>query len=366
VPLTADQLRRDLAIPDLSDLADGRHAIQLVAGAAAGALAAARNRNGTSCRVRWCRGPRIVPPALRDLAAEPRQWPAGDVLLACAGIAYRRDAIDWQHTGTPHQLDLWRISRRELTIADLGDMIAALLDAIVPGLPSRQIPRVHPYTIGGRQVGVLRHGTWVEVFECGLAHPAVLGGAGLHGCTGLALGMGLDRMLMLRKHIPDIRLLRSADLRIAGQMLDLRPYRPVSSQPAIRSARTPTRRRTWRSCPGHPARTCRLPRSPASAPGRISATCSSASCCAAWTGRSPTGRRTSSAIASMQRSTAARPGSGRRRELLGAGRDDPAGACVHVHRAAAQEPHQREPGPGGQLGRERRRRRDRGQHRDAG
>jgi phenylalanyl-tRNA synthetase alpha chain len=39
---------------------------------------------------------------------------------------------------------------------------------------------------------------------------------------------------MLRKQIPDIRLLRSADPRIAGQMLDLLSYRPVSSQPAIR------------------------------------------------------------------------------------------------------------------------------------
>jgi phenylalanyl-tRNA synthetase alpha chain len=38
---------------------------------------------------------------------------------------------------------------------------------------------------------------------------------------------------MLRKGIDDIRLLRSHDPRIASQMLDLDPYRPVSSQPAI-------------------------------------------------------------------------------------------------------------------------------------
>ncbi|HUQ53303.1 MAG TPA: hypothetical protein VM692_13840, partial [Gammaproteobacteria bacterium] len=43
----------------------------------------------------------------------------------------------------------------------------------------------------------------------------------------------LDRALMLRKGIDDIRLLRSADPRIAAQMLDLDAYRPVSSQPAI-------------------------------------------------------------------------------------------------------------------------------------
>ena len=271
-PLTAAQLSRDLAIPDLSDPADGLHAIQLIADVAVSALAAAWNRGDASCEVRWCRGSRIVsvadnydllgydpadvtravrysryvdsermlrshstaivPPALRHLASEER--PPADVLLACPGIAYRRDAIDWQHTGTPHQHDLWRISTSELGEPDLDEMIATLLAALAPGLTSRQELRVHPYTTGGRQVDVLHDDVWVEVAECGLAHPDVLARAGLRGYTGLAVGMGLDRLLMLRKRIPDIRLLRSPDPRIASQMLDLLPYRPVSSQPAIR------------------------------------------------------------------------------------------------------------------------------------
>jgi phenylalanyl-tRNA synthetase alpha chain len=43
--------------------------------------------------------------------------------------------------------------------------------------------------------------------------------------------MGLDRLLMLRKGIPDIRLLR--DPQVAAQMQDLAPYRAVSRQPAV-------------------------------------------------------------------------------------------------------------------------------------
>src|SRR5215469_10534409 len=235
-PLSAGQLSRDLSIPDLSDPADGPHAIQLIANIAVSALEAAWTREAASCEVRWCRGPRIVPiadnydrlgydpadvtraarytryvdqermlrshstaivpSALRQLAAE--RQPSADVLLACPGISYRRDAIDWQHTGTPQQLDLWRISRRELAASDLDEMIAALLDELLPGLRCRHEPRVHPYTTGGRQVDVLHDGVWVEIAECGLAHPAVLAGAGLRGYTGLALGMGLDRLLMLR------------------------------------------------------------------------------------------------------------------------------------------------------------------------
>jgi len=73
----------------------------------------------------------------------------------------------------------------------------------------------------------------VEIWECGIAHPGVLAPAGLAGHGGLALGMGLDRMLMLVKGIPDIRLLRSADPRIAGQMRDLAAYQPVSSMPPV-------------------------------------------------------------------------------------------------------------------------------------
>jgi phenylalanyl-tRNA synthetase alpha chain len=256
----------------LSDPAEGPHAIQLIADLAVSALGAAWNSNEASCEVRWCRGPRIVPvadnydrlgydpadvtravrytryvddermlrshstaavpPALRLLAAE--HHPPADVLLACPGIAYRRDVIDWQHTGTPHQLDLWRISRRALSEPDLDEMIAVLLKVLLPGLPSRHEPRVHPYTTGGRQLDVRYDGAWVEVGECGLAHPDVLAGASLRGYTGLALGMGLDRLLMLRKQVPDIRLLRSRDPRIARQMLDLLPYQPVSTQPPIR------------------------------------------------------------------------------------------------------------------------------------
>jgi phenylalanyl-tRNA synthetase alpha chain len=137
------------------------------------------------------------------------------------------------HTGTPHQLDLWRISRHELTARDLDEMTSLLAGALVPGLPHRAEARVHPYTLDGRQVDALTDDEWVEVWECGLAHPEVLRAAGVHGRTGLALGMGLDRLVMLRKGIPDIRLLRAADPRISSQLLDLEPYQPVSALPAV-------------------------------------------------------------------------------------------------------------------------------------
>jgi phenylalanyl-tRNA synthetase alpha chain len=125
------QLQCDLEARDLSDPAEGPHAIQILIGRAVERLS-----HAWSCEVRWCHGPRtvpvadnydqlgyaaeaitrdtrytryvdarhmlrshasaMIPSALRRLAGEP----GGDVLLACPGIVYRRDAIDWQHTGT--------------------------------------------------------------------------------------------------------------------------------------------------------------------------------------------------------------------------------------------------------------------------
>ncbi|MET0135713.1 MAG: hypothetical protein ABW215_19200 [Kibdelosporangium sp.] len=264
VQLTTEQLSRDLAVRDLTDPAQGPHAVQVVVDRLVGALA-----DLWRCEVRWCRGDRVVtiednydnlgygsddvtrdarytryvddrrmlrshssamiPAALRALAADP----VDDVLLVCPGIVYRRDAIDRLHTGTPHQLDLWRIIRSS-GATDLDEMITTLLGATLPGSADRRVPRVHPYTLDGRQVDVARGGDWIEVAECGRAHPEVLARAGLDGWSGLALGMGLDRMLMLLKTIPDIRLLRSTHPAVLAQLTDLAPYRPVSVMPPIR------------------------------------------------------------------------------------------------------------------------------------
>jgi len=115
-------------------------------------------------------------------------------------------------------------------------MIRQVTAAALPGRDVRWGPAAHPYTLDGLQIDVATDAGWVEIGECGLAHPAILKRAGLDISrhSGLAMGLGLDRILMLRKGLPDIRLLRSEDPRVAAQMLDLRPYRPVSSRPAVR------------------------------------------------------------------------------------------------------------------------------------
>lgn len=166
----------------------------------------------------------LIPPVLRRLAADGRD----SALIACPGMVYRRDVIDRLHTGTPHQLDLWLLSPEP---PDLR----TLVDVALPGVTWRAEPASHPYTSGGLEISARAGDGWVEIGECGRAADTVLSRAGLPAYVrGLAIGLGLDRLLMLRKGIPDIRLLRSADPRVAGQMLDLSPYRPVSAHPPAR------------------------------------------------------------------------------------------------------------------------------------
>lgn len=171
-----------------------------------------------------------IPALLRDL---PRDLPHDDVLLAVPGLCYRRDVIDRNHVGEPHQLDLWRIrlAPPPLDEGDLAGMISRVVGAVLPGRAVTTPASPHPYTVDGRELYV----DGVEIGECGVAHPEVLAAAGLPApATGLAMGLGLDRLAMLVKGIDDIRLLRSPDPRVAAQMADLGPYRPVSSMPPIR------------------------------------------------------------------------------------------------------------------------------------
>jgi phenylalanyl-tRNA synthetase alpha chain len=262
--LTPDEVARALALRDLTDPCEGSHAIQRLLDDIVAAL-----RRAWNCETLISRGPRIVsvadnydslgyesaavtrdarytryvtahemlrshtsaliPAALRTL-----QNAGDDVLVACPGVVYRRDAIGRMHTGTPHQVDVWRVARgRTMMVGDLKEMVEIVVRAALPGAEWRVAPRAHPYTTAGLQIDVANGDDWVEIGECGLAGAHVLTGAGLTEHTGLAMGLGLDRLLMLRKGIADIRLLRATDPRVAGQMGDLSLYKPVSNQPAI-------------------------------------------------------------------------------------------------------------------------------------
>ena len=157
-----------------------------------------------------------------------------DRLIVCPGLVYRRDVVDRLHVGEPHQVDFWIVRQARLRRAHLLEMIAVVIETMLPGRAYRCNETFHPYTMNGLEVEVQVGERWVEVLECGEIHPWLLNDSDLPSerWSGLAMGIGLDRLVMLIKGIDDIRLLRSRDPRIARQMLTLDAYEPVSNQPA--------------------------------------------------------------------------------------------------------------------------------------
>lgn len=72
---------------------------------------------------------------------------------------------------------------------------------------------------GGKGCSVCKQVGWVELLPCGMVHPNVLKAGGIDPTkyNGFAFGLGLDRLVMMRYGIDDIRHLHGADLRFISQ-----------------------------------------------------------------------------------------------------------------------------------------------------
>lgn len=264
--LTKEQLKKGLEIRDLSDSSQGEHCMQLIMNEVIDAL-----KNYWNCPVTIYRENPIVTVednydklgidkesvlrsevytryvddnhVLRTMASTmvPRGLQSikdeikPNRLLACVGLVYRRDQIDRIHNGVHHQMDLWYTSENLVTEQDMQDMINIIVK-VVTGKENSEyitIPKIHPYTVDGREIDIVVDGKPMEILECGLTNPRILKENGCEGKYGLALGLGLERILMVRKNIKDIRLLRSTNEKVECQMHDLEPYKEVSSMPPV-------------------------------------------------------------------------------------------------------------------------------------
>lgn len=267
--MSPERLAASLAIPDLTDPKNGIHAINLVVYNILQALENAYiratieevranpevsvkenfddllfpidnlgrssryTRYVTSGTVLRTHTSAAIPSWLKKVA----QSGVDDAIVVLPGICYRRDVVDKIHCGEPHQMDVWRVNRGlpRLKRKALINLIESVLDAVIPRSKYRANEVQHPYTINGLEVEVLVREEWLEVLECGEVHPKLLADAmlNLKEYSGLAMGIGLDRMVMILKGIDDIRILRSEDPRIKRQMTNLNPYHPISKYPPI-------------------------------------------------------------------------------------------------------------------------------------
>jgi phenylalanyl-tRNA synthetase alpha chain len=155
--------------------------------------------------------------------------------VAVPGRVYRSDPLDATHSPVFHQVEGLAVDEG-LTMGDLRgtlDLFAAAMFG--PDIRTRLRPDHFPFTEPSAEVDLLCwvcHGEsatpgapacrtcgsegWIEWGGCGMVHPVVLESAGLDSdrYTGFAFGMGLERTLMQRHNISDIRDLVEGDVRI--------------------------------------------------------------------------------------------------------------------------------------------------------
>jgi phenylalanyl-tRNA synthetase alpha chain len=150
--------------------------------------------------------------------------------IIAPGRVYRRDS-DVTHTPMFHQVEGLAVDE-QVTFADLKGLLDDFLRHFFErDLRTRFRPSYFPFTepsaevdiqcliCGGGGCRVCKGSGWLEVLGCGMVHPHVFDVAGVDNerFTGLAFGMGVERLAMLRYGVNDLRLFFENDLRFLQQ-----------------------------------------------------------------------------------------------------------------------------------------------------
>jgi phenylalanyl-tRNA synthetase alpha chain len=152
------------------------------------------------------------------------------------GKCYRTDTLDATHSPVFHQIEGLAVDEG-LTMADLRGAITAFVDAMFgEGLRTRLRPDFFPFTEpsadvsmechvcrgastrpGGDPCRVCRSQGWIEIAGAGMVNPRVLVACGIDPdrYSGFAFGLGIERTLMIRHGVTDIRDTVEGDVRFS-------------------------------------------------------------------------------------------------------------------------------------------------------
>ncbi|MGL4827064.1 MAG: phenylalanine--tRNA ligase subunit alpha [Vibrionaceae bacterium] len=135
------------------------------------------------------------------------------------GRVYRND-YDQTHTPMFHQVEGLLVDEN-VTFSQLkGILHDFLCHFFEEDLEIRFRPSFFPFTEPGAEVDVKgKNGKWLEVLGCGMIHPNVLRSVNIdpQKYSGFALGMGVERLTMLRYGVNDLRAFFENDLRFLKQ-----------------------------------------------------------------------------------------------------------------------------------------------------
>ena len=139
--------------------------------------------------------------------------------FSSAGKVYRKDD-DATHLPMFHQVEAIYVDE-DVTFANLKDLIhQILLDIFGEDIEIRFRPSYFPFTEPSAEVDILSEaGKWLEILGCGIVNPRVLENCNIDSkkYSGLALGLGIERIAMLKYKVNDIREFYKSNLDFLNQ-----------------------------------------------------------------------------------------------------------------------------------------------------
>jgi len=134
------------------------------------------------------------------------------------GRVYRCDS-DMTHTPMFHQVE-GLIVEETVTFSELKGLLINFLEIFFEKeLKTRFRPSYFPFTEPSAEVDIEGKHGWLEILGCGMVHPNVLKNVGIDAekYSGLAFGMGVERLAMLYYGVDDLRLFFDNDLQFLKQ-----------------------------------------------------------------------------------------------------------------------------------------------------
>lgn len=139
------------------------------------------------------------------------------------GRVFRQEQPDASHAAEFHQIEGLLVDH-EVSLADLKSTVHHFVRTFFGGERTLRFrPHFFPFTEPSVEVDLWweseRGGRWLEIMGAGMVHPNVFANAGVdpERWTGFAFGMGVERIVMVRHGIDDIRLLLDNDVRFLRQ-----------------------------------------------------------------------------------------------------------------------------------------------------
>ncbi|MEZ4104255.1 MAG: phenylalanine--tRNA ligase subunit alpha [Candidatus Paceibacterota bacterium] len=148
------------------------------------------------------------------------------IRIIVPGKVFRNEATDATHEAQFYQLEGLCVDEN-INLGHLKGVLEYFFSNFLKGeVEVRFRPSYFPFVEPGLEVDMRLlsgesklKGKWVEIFGAGMVHPNVLRESGIdtEKYTGYAFGGGIDRLIMIKYGIDDVRNLYTGDLRLVNQ-----------------------------------------------------------------------------------------------------------------------------------------------------